>query len=238
MPPTKPTLPVLDKLGILRAHPLFRDLESRIIEQLAAYAVTQRAKAGTYLFRKGDSGSSLYAVCSGSVKIAVPSEQGKDAVFNVITPGEIFGEIALLDGGERTADAVALQDSEFMIIERRNFIPLVRSHPDLALKLIEVLCSRLRRTSEQVEDVVFLGLSARLAKALLRLNERSPASARAKIPITQREISQLIGMSRESTNKQLREWEERKWLKLERGGFVILNPSALARLVSEDALTA
>lgn len=235
----KPGWSSFDKNAILRAHPLFKDLEPRIIERLAAYAVTQKAKAGTPLFRKGDLGSSLYAVCSGSVKICVPSEQGKDAVFNVITPGEIFGEIALLDGKERTADAVALEDCEFMVIERRNFIPLVREHPDIALKLIDVLCSRLRRTSEQVEDVVFLGLPARLAKALLRLNERSlPASPRSKIPITQREISQLIGMSRESTNKQLREWEERKWLKLERGGFVILNPGALARLVSEEGLPA
>lgn len=230
--------PSFDKHAILRAHPLFKDLEPRIIERLAAYAVTQKAKAGTPLFRKGDLGSSLYAVCSGSVKICVPSEQGKDAVFNVITPGEIFGEIALLDGKERTADAVAIEDCEFMVIERRNFIPLVREHPDIALKLIDVLCSRLRRTSEQVEDVVFLGLPARLAKALLRLNERSVPASRTKVPITQREISQLIGMSRESTNKQLREWEQRKWLKLERGGFVILNPAALAKLVSEESLLA
>jgi CRP-like cAMP-binding protein len=103
--------------------------------------------------------------------------------------------------------------------------------------LIEVLCQRLRRTTEQVEDVMFLGLSSRLAKALLYLHQRSPAEApRTAIRVTQREISQMIGVSRESANKQLRNWERRKWLKLERGGVVILAPRALADAISEEAM--
>jgi CRP-like cAMP-binding protein len=219
-----------DKHAILGAHPLFRGLAPVVIDRLASYAVTQTVKAGTVLFAKGDPGSRLYAVCSGTVRISAPSEQGKDAVFNLIFPGQIFGEIALLDGGERTADAVTIEDCEFMVIERRDLMPLMREYPDIAFKMIEVLCGRLRRTSEQVEDVVFLGLPARLAKALLRLQ----TGTSGKIRITQREISQMIGMSRESTNKQLREWEQRKWVKLERGGIAILSPRALANVIAED----
>lgn len=219
-----------DKQAILGAHPLFRGLAPVVIERLASYAITQAVKVGTTLFSKGDRGSCLYVVCSGTVRISAPSEQGKDAVFNLIFPGEIFGEIALLDGGERTADAVTVEDCEFMIVERRDLVPLMREYPDIAFKMIEVLCGRLRRTSEQVEDVVFLGLPARLAKALLRLQP----STSAKIRITQRGISQMIGMSRESTNKQLREWEERKWVKLERGGIAVLSPKALADVIVDS----
>lgn len=217
----------------LRSHPFFSHLDDSVFERLFSRAIKRKVKKGTVLFRKGDAGSSLYAVCTGTVRISAPSEQGKDAVFNLISPGEIFGEIALLDGGQRTADAVAVEASELMVLERREVIPLLREHPEFAMKLIEMLCSRLRRTSEQVEDILFLGMSSRLAKALLHLHRQSSgASPVKKISITQREISQMIGVSRESANKQLRDWERRKWLKLERGGVIILAPSALKELAA------
>ena len=145
-----------DKREVLVAHPFFKGLADTIVARLASHAITRRVKKGAVLFRKGETGSQLYAVCSGAVRISVPSEQGKDAIFNLVRPGEIFGEIAFLDGGQRTADAAATEDSELMIIERRDFAPLLREHPELSARLIEILCSRLRRTSEQVEDIVFL----------------------------------------------------------------------------------
>jgi CRP-like cAMP-binding protein len=171
------------------------------------------------------------------VRISTPSEQGKDAIFNLIVPGELFGEIAFLDGGQRTADAVAIDNCELMIIERRDFIPLIQDDPELAVRLIKLLCARLRRTSEQVEDIVFLGLPNRLAKVLLHLYRPSAeAPPKAKIQVTQREISQMIGVSRESANKQLQAWQRRKWLKLERGGIVIFAPDALSDLISSGPL--
>ena len=104
------------------------------------------------------------------------------------------------------------------------------------MKLIEILCMRLRRTSEQVEDIVFLGLPGRLAKVLLHLHRRaSTVSSGGKIQMTQRELSQMIGVSRESANKQLQRWQRRKWLKIERGGIVILVPKALQDIISEAA---
>lgn len=220
---------------MLHANPFFKDLDASLIDRLVAHAVTRKVTKGTVLFRKGDAGSRLYAVCAGAVRISVPSEQGQDAIFNLVPPGEIFGEIALLDGGERTADAVAIENSELMVIERRDFVPLLQQHPEMAMKVIEILCARLRKTTEQVEDIVFLGLPNRLAKALLQLHRRAGAASPGRISITQRELSQMIGTSRESTNKQLREWERKKWLRLERGGLLILSPAALASLVSDDA---
>jgi CRP/FNR family transcriptional regulator, cyclic AMP receptor protein len=225
----------LDRQSILRAHPWFAKMERPVIEQLASYSVTQQVPRGATIFRKGDPGTSLYAVCTGTVKISVPSVDGKDAVFNVMNAGDIFGEIAILDGGPRSADAIAITDCELMKIERRNFMPLIRQQPDMAEKIIEVLCSRLRNTSEQIEDVIFLDLPGRLAKTLLRLSA-APGEPKKmqKVTLTQREIGQIIGMSRESTNKQLREWHQQNWIRLERGGVVVVNPAALSALIDLD----
>ncbi len=225
-----------DKKALLRSHPFFTGLDSRIVERLVPHALTRKVKRGTPLFRKGDAGSNLYAVCAGAVRVSAPSDQGKDAIFNLIVPGEIFGEVAFLDGGPRTADAVMIESGELMVVERRDFLPLLQDYPELALRLLEVLCGRLRRTSQQVEDMVFLGLEPRLAKALLHLYDHSSFKAPQKFKVTQRDISQLIGASRESVNKQLRSWERRKWLKLKRGGLVILAPDVLRRLVADNTL--
>jgi CRP/FNR family cyclic AMP-dependent transcriptional regulator len=240
MPPvaSKPSpapAPHIDRHKLLAGHPFFSGFNRAIIDRLVSHAVTRRVKKGTILFRKGDPGSSLYAVCAGLVRISVPSVQGQDAIFNLVPPGDLFGEIALLDGGVRTADAVVIENSELMVIERRDFIPLVQEYPDVAMKLIEVVCTRLRRTSEQVEDIVFLGLPERLAKALLRLHARSTANPDNVIRVTQRDLSQMVGASRESANKLLREWQRKGWLKLRRGGLILTNPKSLTAMVSEPA---
>jgi len=215
-----------DRQKLLREQPLFSGLSAEIIERLSSHAVIKEVKRGTTIFAKGDVGNSLFAVCEGSVKMTSPSADGKDAVFNLIHEGAIFGEIALLDGRPRTADAVAATDCQLMVIDRRDFLPLLRSQQELAIKIIDVLCERLRRTSEQVEDIMFLDLPGRLAKALLRLTDDASRTDR-KLTMTQGEIGEIIGMSRESTNKQLRDWQDRKWIKLERGGILVLQPDAL-----------
>jgi len=232
----QPQLESFDKRSLLRAHPFFKDLGGIMIDHLIPRVISRKVRKGTVIFRKGDTGSKLYVICAGAVRISAPSEQGKDAIFNLITPGEIFGEIAFLDEGQRTADAVAIENGELMVIERRDFISLLREDPELAMRLIKILCLRLRRTSEQVEDIIFLDLAGRLAKALMHLYRRSSTTfPRDKIRITQREISQMIGVSRESANKQLRVWQRRKWLRLERGGVAILAPEALDDLIFEGA---
>lgn len=224
----------IDKIEILRAHPIFGKLGPQVIERLTSYANIKAVAAGTTVFQRGDPGDCLYAVCAGTIRISNRSTDGRDAVFNLINAGGIFGEIALLDGRERTADAQAVTDCDLMVINRRDFIPMVSSEPELALKLIEVLCDRIRHTSEQVEDIMFLALPARLAKTLLWLAANSKLADSRKISITQREIGQIIGMTRESTNKQLRVWEERNWIKLERGSIVVLKPDSLAAVSAAD----
>jgi CRP-like cAMP-binding protein len=223
-------------LALLRNHFLFRDLPPAVLEHLGSYMKTRKVRRGVTIFSKGDPGTGLMGVLSGAVKVSIASSEGKDIVLNIFHEGEVFGEIALLDGQPRTADATAMSDCELAIIERRDFVPFLKDRPDVTLKFIEILCSRLRRTSEQVQDVTFLSLPTRLAKALLQLTTSAEAPAsRRKVAITQREISQMIGRSRESTNKQLRAWAKRGWIKLERGGVSLLAPDRLARVAAEGS---
>ncbi len=223
-----------DRASLLRNHPLFCELTPPILERISAYIKRRSVPKGSTIFEKGDAGVGLIGVVSGSVKISVNSADGRDIVLNIIRPGEVFGEIALLDGRARTANATAMSDCELIVIERREFIPFLRSEPDVTLKLMEILCSRLRKTSEQVQDVTFLNLSTRLAKTLLRLTANTEPSA-PKLAITQREISQIVGRSRESTNKQLRAWAKRGWIRLERVSVTVLKAEKLEEIAATSS---
>jgi len=218
-------------LEILRHHPILGELPTSSLQRLLTCATTRKVRRGTTLFTKGDAGTQLIAVLSGRVKIMVSSPDGREAVLNVVHEGEIFGEIALFDGRPRTAGAIAISDCELLSIDRRHFLPLVREQPDIAIRLIEILCVRLRRSSEQFEDIMFLNLRARVAKLLLRLAEDVKGPPPRKVLVTQQEMSQMAGMSRESINKQLRAWAQAKWVRLQRGGVLVLRPEALAAIV-------
>jgi CRP/FNR family cyclic AMP-dependent transcriptional regulator len=221
------------KLSVLRKHPIFCDLEPEALDQLCRYAKHATLKRGATIFSKGDSGTSLIAVVSGTVKISISSAEGRSAILNLIGAGEIFGEVALLDGLARTADATANTNCEIFVIDRRDFIPFVRSQPALAMKLIELLCTRLRWTSDQVEEVILQNLPGRLASALLRLTEKHKLAPGGRaIAITQQEISEMVGMTRESINKQLRVWAARNWVRLEHGAIVVLSAAPLQELAT------
>jgi CRP/FNR family transcriptional regulator, cyclic AMP receptor protein len=220
------------KKEVLKKLPLFSTLSPLEIDRLAAYARLQQVRRGEVLFSKGDDGSTLIAVVSGSIKICVPSTEGKEIVLNLIHASEVFGEISLLDGQPRTANAAAMADGEILTLDRREFIPFLRQNPDVMLTLLAVLCSRLRRTSEQVEDVLFLELNIRLAKMLLRTAQADRGKLRVRA--TQKELGQMIGLSRESTNKQLRNWASRGIIKIEKGGVIILNIVALQKIAESS----
>jgi len=227
------------KLAVLRKHPYFCDLDPEAFDQLCRYAKHTTLKRGSAIFSKGDPGNSLVAVIRGTVKISISSAEGRSAILNLIGAGEIFGEVALLDGLARTADATANTDCEIFVIDRREFLPFVRSQPALAMKFIELLCARLRWTSDQVEQVILQDLPGRLASALIRLTEKHKLApgGRRTIAITQQEISEMVGMTRESINKQLRAWAARNWVRLEHGAIVVLDTEsllALARSGGED----
>jgi CRP/FNR family transcriptional regulator, cyclic AMP receptor protein len=221
------------KLAVLRKHPIFCDLDPEALDQLCRYAKHATLKRGATIFSKGDPGNSLFAVISGTVKISISSADGRNAILNLIGAGEIFGEVAVLDGQARTADAIANTNCEIFVIDRREFLPFVRSQPVLAMKFIELLCTRLRWTSDQVEQVILQNLPGRLASALIRLTEKHKLAPGGRtIAVTQQEISEMVGMTRESINKQLRVWATRKWVRLEHGAIVVLKAESLQALAA------
>jgi CRP/FNR family transcriptional regulator, cyclic AMP receptor protein len=219
------------KLAVLRKHPIFCDLDPEALDQLCRYAKHATLKRGATIFSKGDPGNSLFAVISGTVKISISSADGRNAILNLIGAGEIFGEVAVLDGQARTADAIANTNCEIFVVDRREFLPFVRSQPVLAMKFIELLCTRLRWTSDQVEQVILQNLPGRLASALIRLTEKHKLAPGGRtIAVTQQEISEMVGMTRESINKQLRVWATRNWVRLEHGAIVVLKAESLQAL--------
>jgi CRP/FNR family transcriptional regulator, cyclic AMP receptor protein len=225
----------VDGVALLQTHPVFGALAPAQVKQLSSLARARRIASGTTLFVKGDPGTALFAVVSGTVKITVPSIDGREVIFNLLHPGDIFGEIALLDGRPRTADAIAVTDCELMVIERRDFLAFVHGEPKLAMQLIELLCARLRVASAREEEVVFLNLPARLARLLLRLLEENAAGAdKNELSITQQKISEVLGTTRESVNKHLQIWASRRLIALKRGAILVLAPRALAVIVNGD----
>jgi CRP/FNR family transcriptional regulator, cyclic AMP receptor protein len=205
------------------------------IKRLGSFAETRRIASGTTLFLKGAPGTALFALVSGTVKIAVASIDGREATFNLLHAGDIFGEIALLDGQPRTANAIAVTDCELMVIKHDDFLRFVHGEPEVSTKLIELLCARLRVAGTRMEEAVFLNLPVRLARLLVRLLEENAAAAdKNNLCITQQEISGLLATTRESVNRHLQIWARRGVIALKRGTILVLVPRALAALASGD----
>lgn len=217
---------------VLRGSALFARLSDAETNAVLAHARTARYKAGDQIVGKGDPGDSMMAVLSGSVSADAPSLDGRQVVLSVLHVGDVFGEIAMLDGKERSSDVTALTDCEILIVPRRSLWSLIERRPDLCIDLLLVLCDRLRHTTEQVEDLAFLHLESRMAKVLLRMVEESGASRSgaepAAVRISQRALGELVGGSRESVNKHLNAWKDLGIVAIEKGAIVIRDIDALA----------
>lgn len=221
----------IDKRALLANHPLFGQLAPEELERLVTYMRVVRHPARTVLCRKGDPGTNMMVVVRGRVKVCTHSEDGKELVLNLINPGGVVGEIALLDGSNRTADVVTLTDCELLVLERRDFVPFLQSHPDACMRLFMVLCQKLRQTSELLEEALFLEGGSRLAKRLVHLAEifGKPVAngVRIDIPLSQQQLGNMVGMSRESMNKQLRQWRQEGLIRVENGYYVLTDLDAL-----------
>lgn len=224
-----------EKRRVLERHCLLGKLTASEIDALVTYSRVEHYPAGDEIFTKGSPGHSIILVLQGTVRISSISVGGKEIVFNEINRGEILGEIGMLDGGDRSGDATAISDCDLLVIQRRDLLPMLENHADICLMLIKVLCQRLRRTSEQVEDVLFRHLESRIAKALLQLAERrDPADLNGRsvdLRLSQRELGNIVGSSRESVNKQLQIWQRRGLIDLAKGVIFIRDFAAIERLV-------
>lgn len=227
--------PAIDKVALLAQQDLFAAVPPSLLAQVAQRMRLRTAQAGESVFAKGDEGDSLMAVIDGLIRISAPSEDGREVVLNLIGPRQIFGEVSLLDGLPRTADATAIVPTRLLVLARSDFRQLLLREPSLGIKLLEIVGTRLRQTSRQVETLSFRGPTARLAETFLRLGQPpcGHQAARPRVSLTQREIGRAAGLSRETTNKKLRIWTALGILSLEGGAYLIERPEDLERIARE-----
>jgi CRP-like cAMP-binding protein len=223
-----------EKLALFSSAWLFSELPAETIAQLLRYVRTASYRSNQIIFSRNDPGTSMMVVAAGRVKIRSKSWDGREVVFNLIERGEVFGEIALLDGRERTADAVAMGPTVLLVLERRDFLPVVRRNAEVGVRLLDVLCQRLRRTSQQVEDLLFLEHPARLAKTLLWLAKRYGAKSRdgvaIELKLSQRELGTFVGVRREAMNRQLSNWRTEGLISVKAGLITIPDIAAFEAL--------
>lgn len=220
------------KREALLGNSLFQSMRGPEIDDMIAHSSERRVAKGGLIFSKGDTGSSMMAVLSGRVRVGTQSADGKEVTLNVIGPGEIFGEIALLDGKPRSADAAAIENTLLMVVERRHFLPLLMRHEGLVERLLVVLCERLRRTSLALEEVALANVPARLARVLCRLAEDYGRAGpngcvRIEMRLSQRDLANLVVSTRESVNKQLRVWRNAGSVSLDGGYLSLQRPGDL-----------
>lgn len=218
---------------LLLSCPLFDTLSREALDEILSHATERFVRRGQILFQKGDEGSYMVAVLSGRMRMSATSPEGREITLNMIDAGEVFGELALIEGKPRSTDAIAIEDSHLMLVERRQFLPHLATNHDLALRLIEVLCGRLRDTSETLGDFAMLALAGRLARKLLRLaaeyGQLAHGRTRLDIRLSHTDLGRFVGCSRETVNKQMRAWEEEGIVAREDGRIVLCKPDLLKR---------
>jgi CRP/FNR family cyclic AMP-dependent transcriptional regulator len=202
------------------------------VEAVLERAIVRRVPRGAAILRCGDRGSGMIILLAGRARVSLVSEEGKEVTLAVLSQGEVLGELSLLDDQEVSADVTAQEDCTLMQIERAQFLDLLRRNSDLCFRLMAVLSRRVRRTNAALEDMALLDLPSRLGRLLGRLAKDCgrpvQRGTRIEVKLSQKDLSTLVGASREKVNKQLRQWEESGFLSKDNGRMVVVDAQALA----------
>jgi CRP-like cAMP-binding protein len=218
---------------VLRSAPLFRELDDEAAAALRASMVEVQLERGEVLFREGDTGDRVYVVIDGKVKLGRTSSDGRENLLALLGPGQMFGELSLFDPGPRSATVTAVTDTVLLSLANEDMLTWLTGRPEVARGLLLQLGQRLRRSNDTLADLVFSDVPGRVAKALLDLSTRfgvpSEEGVRVVHDLTQEELAQLVGASRETVNKALADFAGRGWLRLEQRSVVILDLERLRR---------
>jgi CRP/FNR family transcriptional regulator, cyclic AMP receptor protein len=212
---------------------MFQGVDPEAVEALANEFQIVEAPRGATLFSEGDPGESLYIVLAGKVKLGRRSSDGRENLVAVMGPSDQFGELSLFDPGPRTATATVVTDARLAVLPKAALQKWVQDRPQIAMQLLRVVARRLRRTNTMLADLIFVDVPGRVAKQLLQLAHRfgslEGGHLRVTHDLTQEELAQLVGASRETVNKALADFASRGWLRLEGKSVVILDRERLAR---------
>lgn len=211
---------------LLRNCSFIREMSDQVLLEMADCMTLKKIAAEQTIFLKGEAGSGLYAVSVGQVKATSISEEGREIILNTFGPGDVFGEVALLDGGPRSANATAMSDGVLAFLSRHDFVRVLEAHPSSAISLLKVVAGRLRHTTEQLEERVFADFEVRLARTLLKLSAQNENNE-PFVAMTQQELGEVIGLSREGTNRLLRRWERREIVSIKPGRVTLCSIQAL-----------
>jgi CRP/FNR family cyclic AMP-dependent transcriptional regulator len=219
--------------NLLAQTRLFAGLDADTLRGLGEVSVMRRYRRGQIIFAQGDPGDSLFVVAEGRVKVMVGSAEGEEMVLVTLGAPETFGELALVDGGERSATVEATEATELLVLTRSAFFDLMRKRPALVDGLLARLGALIRRLTDQMSDLVFLDLNGRVAKLLLGLasqrGETGTESALLDLPFTQTEIAHMVGGSRQSVNQILRSFEAAGFIEMSGHTVRLLRTEALRR---------
>ena len=218
---------------VLRQAPLFSALDDEAATALSASMAETRLRRGDVLFHEGDSGDRLYIVLDGKVKLGRSATDGRENLLAVMGPGQMFGELSLFDPGPRSATVTAVTDATFASLSHEDLLRWLEGRPTVARSLLNQLAARLRKSNDVVADLVFSDVPGRVAKALLDLADRFGRSADDGVHVhhdlTQEELAQLVGASRETVNKALADFASRGWIRLEPRSVVIMDIDRLGK---------
>jgi CRP/FNR family cyclic AMP-dependent transcriptional regulator len=216
---------------------VFGALTDEELDGLIGYGLPTVHPKNHVIFQKGDPGDSLMVVLSGRVKISTLSPDGKEAVLNFIGSGQSFGEIAMFDGKPRSADATAIETSEMFVLRRADVQNFLVGHPEIAFRIIGILCERVRRTSDKLEAAVTLNMTPRIARALVELSRTygRPCADGLLIDLklSQRELGGYIGLARENVNRQLTAWRHDGLVSTDDGRILIHDLKVLQRIADQ-----
>jgi CRP/FNR family transcriptional regulator, cyclic AMP receptor protein len=215
---------------ILKMNPMFSDLGSDELQRLSNLCHTQHLGVGEVLFQKGDSGDALFGIRRGQIRIETGAADGSRLTLNFMGPGELFGEVAVLDSQSRTADAAAAEATELFVLRREDFLSFLEREPKVAIKIIQLLCQRIRWQSERMEESVLQPLPIRLARRLCALAD----DFGSEVHISQEQLGIFVGAARESVNRQLQLWRKDGILDLQRGRILLQNMNKLTAVARND----
>ena len=220
--------------AVLSRSALLREMAPRDLDAVLARVVTRQIARGEFILHRGDPSLGMFVIAAGRVRISLVSEEGKEVALSVLGPGETLGEMSLLDGEDCSADASAQEDCVLFLIERAQFLRMLRGNVDFCIRMLAILTGRLRRANAAIEDIALLDLPTRLGRLLLRLARdygvRKADGLRIEVKLSQRDLSTLVGSSREKVNRQLRKWEKERVLGKDGGRIVVMQPAALGSL--------
>jgi len=218
---------------VLKKAPLFTGLDDEAASALSSTMGTVRLNKGDVLFHEGDSGDRLYVVVSGKVKLGRSGSAGRENLLAVLGPGQMFGELSLFDPGPRSTTATAVTSCEIRTLEHDELKGWLAGRPEVAQGLLGQLAARLRRANDVVADLVFSDVPGRVAKQLLelanRFGDKRDDGVHVHHDLTQEELAQLVGASRETVNKALADFAARGWIRLEPRSVTILDVERVER---------